>query len=49
MANLLSRVPKRSQLGVAAMVGVIRQKLWSNNPLERLNKEIRRLTDVVGT
>ena len=90
MANLLSRVPKRSQPGVATMVRTIYkqlsseevhaqddrviaqlpehfpqaaqmladaipdilaftafpvshwQKLWSNNPLERLNKEIRR-------
>ena len=96
MANLLTRVPKRSQPGVAALVRTIYQqlspeevhaqahrvvvqlrehfpqavqvledalpdilaftafpishwqKLWSNNPLERLNKEIRRRTDVVG-
>jgi len=96
MANLLSRVPKRSQPGVTTMVRTIDkrlsleevhaqadrviaqlqehfpqaaqmladalpdilaftafpvshwQKLWSNNPLERLNKEIRRRTDVVG-
>ena len=96
MTNLLTRVPKRSQPGVATMVRTIYkqlspdevhaqadrviaqlqehfpqaaemladalpdilaftafpvshwQKLWSNNPLERLDKEIRRRTDVVG-
>ena len=96
LANLLSRVPKRSQPGVATMVRTIYkqlspeevhsqtdrvvaqlrehfpraaqmledalpgilaftafpvshwQKLWSNNPPEQLNKEIRRRTDVVG-
>ncbi len=96
MANLLTRVPKRAQPGLATMVRTIYQqlspaevhgqldrvveqlrepfaqvaelladavpdilaftafpvahwqKLWSNNPQERLNREIRRRTDVVG-
>ena len=95
MANLLTRVPKRAQPGVATMVrpiyqqlspeeihtqadrmiaqlrepfpqvaelladaapGILAftafpmahwQKLWSNNPKERLNRKIRRRTDVV--
>ncbi len=96
MTNILSRVPKRVQPGVAMMVRTIYQQpsaeevpiqhqrvvgqlkelfptaaellseagpdilaftgfpfahwrqIWSNNPMERLNREIRRRTNVVG-
>ena len=35
-------------LAYAAFPSEHRQKFWSNNPLERLNKEVKRRTNVVG-
>src|SRR6185436_19640792 len=58
--NLLALVPKSAAAMVAATVRTVFaqpdaasareqwRQIWSNNPLERLNKEVKRRTDVVG-
>ncbi len=35
-------------LACASFPKAVERQIWSNNPLERINKEVRRCTDVVG-
>ncbi len=57
VAQLQEHFPQAAQMLADAVPDILAftafpvshwQKLWSNNPLERLNKEIRRHTNVVG-
>ena len=43
-----SRAPGPTSLAFTAFPKEIWRQIWSNNPNERLNREIRRRTDVVG-
>jgi transposase-like protein len=56
-ATLAERFPRASESMTAARTDVLAfatfphshwRKIWSNNPLERLNKEIKRRSNVVG-
>lgn len=43
----MMREAKADVLAFTAFPKAHRQKIWSNNPIERLNKEIKRRADVV--
>lgn len=47
LASLMEEA-EEDVLSYAAFPGEHWQKIWSNNPLERLNKEVKRRTNVVG-
>src|SRR5690606_33336774 len=55
--TLAERFPKAAESMIAARTDVLAftafpaahwRKIWSNNPLERLNKEVKRRSNVVG-
>jgi putative transposase len=47
LADLMDEA-EEDMLSYAAFPTEHWQKIWSNNPLERLNKEVKRRTEVVG-